>query len=350
MAKPATVDSATTGAKKRALDDARETALLRKPPQPPCPGPSRPIACRNPFAELAPLIEELLSAKEATVVLRAERFRHGTMWELNVSLVPSKDDAETISRFWVSSPPLTNDVGKPGDPPRVRFWKTPGMTPERSIPSESLAKLDELRDGAMKQVLLFTKAVGAVEPLWLELHAEFFAKLEAWVRGWKADPWTPAWPITPGEQPLDRPSDTATLQVDQDLMDNLRRLLAQGGECLMPPLKVHFLLNQPERDDQQEGVLAYPDLDEAGAIARELKTILERALKPPRIVIAGHTDRLGGREHNRPLSERRARWLLRNLKGVDLSSAVVVGCGDERAPEREESPEHRFAEVVVEPS
>ena len=350
MADPATVESTTTGAKKRAVDDARDAALLRKPPQVPCPGASRAVACKNPFDELRPLLEELLSAREATITLRAERYRYGAIWEFNLAVVPYADDAETISRIWSSSLPLRNDVSSsPNDPPRVRFWQTPGMTPERAVTSETLAKLDELRAKALRQVHVFSKAVGSVEPLWLDANREFLEQLEAWVRGWKADPRTPAWPLAPGEEPVERPLRAASIQINRELADDLRDLLEQGDECLMPPLKVHFLLNQPERDDQQDGVLAYPDLDEAGAIAKELKAILERAIKPPRVFIAGHTDRVGGRDRNGPLSERRARWLLRNLQGVDVSTVVVVGCGDEGAPQKDDSPEHRFAEVVVQP-
>ena len=106
-----------------------------------------------------------------------------------------------------------------------------------------------------------------------------------------------------------------------------------------------------DRAAAEYGVLAYPEQDQAAAIAKALKPILSRALAPPRVSIVGHTDRIGGPELNRALSERRARWLKRRLSDIDLSTATVIGCGEEGAPAApKESPEFRFAEVIVEPA
>ena len=80
-----------------------------------------------------------------------------------------------------------------------------------------------------------------------------------------------------------------------------------------------------DRAAAEYGVLAYPEQDQAAAIAKALKPILSRALAPPRVSIVGHTDRIGGPELNRALSERRARWLKRRLSDIDLSTATVIG-------------------------
>ncbi|MEO0361517.1 MAG: OmpA family protein [Pseudomonadota bacterium] len=112
-----------------------------------------------------------------------------------------------------------------------------------------------------------------------------------------------------------------------------------GVEIEAVPFPIEFLFN--EATPTEDGVFAIGDLAELMAAAAP-------QLSGKTIVLAGHTDPVGGDAYNLALSEERAAAVRAALLSVDALSGLdirAVGCG-EASPPRIESPEFYTEEEI----
>lgn len=130
------------------------------------------------------------------------------------------------------------------------------------------------------------------------------------------------------------------LEMSEEIYLKIKDMAEKAPTIRVKPHFVHF----PHGKDQpDEG-----GLRELETATRQLRSLASEFKVPLALSIKGYADKTGDTFSNFELSDRRAKYVEKSLKGTlgKLITTSRIGCGDTFAPEKKHSPEHRVAVIL----
>jgi hypothetical protein len=231
---------------------------VSKPSPPPIPG-AITIPCSNEWSDLGPLIENLLNAKAANLVLYRETYLGYRISTLTVTFL-GKGEKEEIVRSWSYYENLRPSRRERATTiPSIIFQESPDF---RAKPMNETSKsnydLELFRKNAMDHIRLFREVVGTVQPEWLQRFRNDLQTMARWIASWNNYE-TERWVVSPDDPIQKRETKTIDLTLDEPSVRIIKKRIGRPGNCEVRPITIHFNLDRPKMLSEEEGVLLNPE-------------------------------------------------------------------------------------------